>query len=101
MYNIQRKFREEHEEESYFEADDEAGQPEQQPLSNTVVPPAVDEVAAQEGDVDLHLTPRVFSLAQAPLMNHASAAQHRAEDGEDKSHHTQQSSNDLGKSTKT
>ena len=37
---LQRKFREVDEEESYFEADDEE--------PNTVVPPAVDEVAAQE-----------------------------------------------------
>lgn len=71
----QRKFREEHEEESYFEADDEAGQPDQQPPSNTVVPPAVDEVEAQEGDGDLHRAARMFSLAQTPLMNHSNATQ--------------------------
>lgn len=59
----QRKFREDHDEESYFEDDDDDDDDEdmgphaqKQPLSNTVVPPAVDEVAAQEGDN------RVFAL---------------------------------------
>lgn len=61
---LQRKFREVDEEESYFEADDEE--------PNTVVPPAVDEVAAQEIENELHRTPRMFSLAQAPLLNKAS-----------------------------
>jgi hypothetical protein len=50
-------------EESYFDADDEE--------PNTVVPPAVDEVAAQEVENELHRTPRMFSLAQAPLLNNA------------------------------
>lgn len=63
------------------------GETEKQPPSNTVVPPAVDEVAAQDGQGDLHLSPRVFSLAQAPLMNHNhsnNAPQHRAEDCDEK-----------------
>ena len=50
---FQRKFREVDQEESYFDIDDEE--------PNTLVPPAVDEVAAQEGD-DLRRTPRMFSL---------------------------------------
>ena len=29
----------------------------------------MDEVAAQEGDAELHRTPRMFSLSQAPLLN--------------------------------
>lgn len=77
----QRKFREDHAEESYFEGDDEAHHPEQQPPSNTVVPPAVDEVAAQEGEGELHRTPRMFTLAQTPLMNHANAP-HRTEESD-------------------
>ena len=46
---LQRKVREEHDEESYFEGGDDDQLPEQQHPPNTVVPPAVDEVAAQEG----------------------------------------------------
>ena len=61
---MQRKFREADEEESYFDSDDDEGS-----SPNTVVPPAVDEVAAQEGDTELHRTPRMFSLSQAPLLN--------------------------------
>jgi hypothetical protein len=60
----QRKFREADQEESYFDSDDDEG-----PSPNTVVPPAVDEVAAQEAENELHRTPRMFSLAQAPLLN--------------------------------
>lgn len=52
------------EEESYFEGDDDEGC-----SPNTVVPPAVDEVAAQDVENELHRTPRMFSLAQAPLLN--------------------------------
>jgi hypothetical protein len=52
------------EEESYFEADDDEGS-----SPNTVVPPAVDGVSAQEMESELHRTPRMFSLAQAPLLN--------------------------------
>ena len=63
MY-LQRKFREVDEEESYFEADDDEGS-----SPNTVVPPAVDEVSAQEVESELHRTPRMFSLAQTPLLN--------------------------------
>jgi hypothetical protein len=48
-------------EESYFDADDEE--------PNTVVPPALGEVSAQEVENELHRTPRMFSLAQAPLLN--------------------------------
>ncbi|CAB9507256.1 protein phosphatase 4 regulatory subunit 3 [Seminavis robusta] len=66
----QRKFQEEHAEESYFDSDDEQ-QP--QPPSNTVVPPAVDEVAAQEGDAELHRPSRMFALSPAPILNHGNA----------------------------
>jgi protein phosphatase-4 regulatory subunit 3 len=57
----QRKFREVDQEESYFDSDDDE--------SNTVVPTAVDDVAARQGERELHRTPRMFSLAQAPLLN--------------------------------
>ena len=57
----QRKFREVDQEESYFDADDDE--------PNTVVPPGVDEVAAQEAENELHRTPRMFSLAQAPHLS--------------------------------
>ena len=66
---MQRKFREVDQEESYFEADDEE--------PSTLVPPAVDEVAAQEVENELHRTPRMFSLTQAPLLNNPS---HRTEE---------------------
>jgi hypothetical protein len=36
-----------------------------------VVPPAVDQVSAQEGENELHRTPRMFSLAQAPVLNNS------------------------------
>jgi hypothetical protein len=60
----QRKFRESDQEESYFDSDDDDG-----PTPNTLVPPGVDEVAAQEAENELHRTPRMFSLAQTPLLN--------------------------------
>ena len=60
----QRKFREVDQEESYFDADDDEG-----PTQSTVVPPGVDEVDAQGADNEMHRTPRMFSLAQAPLTN--------------------------------
>ena len=68
----QRKFQEEHAEESYFDSDDDTA-PADQPPSNTVVPPAVDEVAAQEGEGDLHRTARMFSLNPTPILNHGNA----------------------------
>jgi hypothetical protein len=52
------------EEESYFESDDDEGGG-----RSTVVPTSVDEIAAQEVENELHRTPRMFSLAQAPLLN--------------------------------
>jgi hypothetical protein len=58
----QRKFREVDNEESYFDSDDDE--------SNIVVPAAIDEVAARQGEREMHRTPRMFSLAQAPLLNH-------------------------------
>jgi hypothetical protein len=82
---LQRKFREEHEEESYFEGDEDEGQP-FHPPSTTVVPPAVDEVAAQEGDGELHRTPRMFSLAQTPLLNHGSTSHHMEENDVKENH---------------
>lgn len=57
----QRKFREVDEEESYFDMDED--------VSNSGVPPVVDEAEAQEKEGDLHRTPRMFSLAQAPLLS--------------------------------
>lgn len=58
----QRKFREADEEESYFDADDD-DEEQQQPQ-----PPSV--VSVDGGpETELHRTPRMFSLAQAPLMN--------------------------------
>lgn len=84
---LQRKFREEHDEESYFEGGDDDQLPEQQhPPSNSVVPPAVDEVAAQEGDGDLHRTARMFSL-QNPSINHSNPTPHN-----DAMHHAGQHS---------
>ena len=68
---IQRKFREEHDEESYFEDDDDDDVgPQPLPPSNTSVPLAVDEVAAQEDEGQLQGTGRDFALAQNSLMNH-------------------------------
>lgn len=59
----QRKFREVDEEESYFDVDDdeEEQQPQRQPPSAV----AVDGVP----ETELHRTPRMFSLAQAPLLD--------------------------------
>lgn len=62
----QRKFREADQEESYFDDDDDDG-----PTPNTLVPPGVDEFAAQEAENELHRTPRMFSLSQAQLLNGA------------------------------
>lgn len=62
----QRKFRESDKEESYFDADDDEA-----PVAITVVPPGVDEVAAQGGDNDLLRSPRIFSITQAPTSNGA------------------------------
>jgi len=60
----QRKFREADQEESYFDSDDGG------PSAGRAVPPAVDEVDAQQAvESELHRTPRMFSLAQAPLLN--------------------------------
>lgn len=69
----QRKFREDHDEESYFEDDDDemGPQPKTQPLTNTAVPPAVDEVAAQDNEAILHNNAHMFALTQTPLMNHS------------------------------
>lgn len=60
----QRKFREADQEESYFDDDDDDGPP-----PSTIVPPGVDEVAAQEADNELHRAPRMFTLTQAPMLN--------------------------------
>jgi hypothetical protein len=49
-------------EESYFDTDDDEP-------ATVVPPPPVDQVAAQEVENELHRTPRMFSLAQAPLLN--------------------------------
>jgi len=57
----QRKFRVADQEESYFDGDDDDDVP------TAYVPPVVDEVAAQDVGNELHRTPRMFSLAQAPL----------------------------------
>lgn len=62
----QRKFREADQEESYFDTDDDD---DEEPSPSTVVPPAVDEVAAQEGENELSRTARMFSLAQASPLN--------------------------------
>jgi len=62
----QRKFREVDEEESYFETDDDDGQQ----VPEVVTRGAVDEVAENE----LHRTPRMFSLSQAPLLNSTSTS---------------------------
>jgi Component of IIS longevity pathway SMK-1 len=59
----QRKFREIDEEESYFESDDEENG------NCPIVPPAIDEVVAPRGESEMHRTPRMFSLASAPLLN--------------------------------
>eukprot|EP00980_Cylindrotheca_fusiformis_P007958 scaffold1697_cov120-Cylindrotheca_fusiformis.AAC.40 len=55
-----RKFREIDQEESYFDGDDE----DEEPPSHSFTPPA-----AQEGEGELHRTPRMFSLSQAPLLS--------------------------------
>jgi len=61
----QRKFREMDQEESYFDSDDEGTN--NHPCA---LPQAVDEVDAQQvAESELHRTPRMFSLAQAPLLN--------------------------------
>ena len=59
----QRKFRQADQEASYFDDDDD-----DEATSTTYVPPAVDEVAAQDVESELHRTPRMFSLSQAPLL---------------------------------
>ena len=59
----QRKFRQADQEASYFDDDDD-----DEATSTTHVPPAVDEVAAQDVESELHRTPRMFSLSQAPLL---------------------------------
>lgn len=62
---LKRKFRESDQEESYFDGDDEDDEPPSHPYMST----AVDEVAAQDAEGELHRTPRMFSLSQAPLLN--------------------------------
>ena len=70
-------------EESYFESEeDERGSP------NTVVPPAVDEVAAQEVEGELHRTTRMFSLAQAPLMNNGQRRVENTDPNQETNHGT-------------
>ena len=60
----QRKYMSADREESYFDTDDDDEGPS--------LPPVVDEVDAQvETDNELHRTPRMFSLNQAPLLNNA------------------------------
>jgi hypothetical protein len=68
---LKRKYREDHDEESYFDSDDDADNPEQQPPSHV----AVDEVGAQEGHSELHRSPRVLSLSHAPILNNANSPQ--------------------------
>jgi len=58
----QRKFHEVDQEESYFDSDDDDER-------GNVVPGAIDEVPPPPGERELHRTPRMFSLAQAPLLN--------------------------------
>jgi len=67
----QRKFREVDEEQSYFDSDDDGPPVDgRSPNSTTAIPPAVDEIDAQRVvERELHRTPRMFSLAQAPLLN--------------------------------
>jgi hypothetical protein len=67
----QRKFREMDQEESYFDADDDEG------VENSGVLPVADDVIVDEMETaqrlesaDLHRTPRMFSLAHAPLLTH-------------------------------
>jgi len=66
----QRKFLEVDNDESYFDMDDDDDDdligPVPPPPSP---PPVVDEVDAQEKESEMHRTPRMFSLAQAPLLN--------------------------------
>lgn len=66
----QRKFRQADEEESYFDCDDDDNEGSRSPKSPITAPAAVDEVAAR-GESELHRAPRMFSLAQAPLLNNA------------------------------
>jgi hypothetical protein len=85
MCTTQRKFREADEEESYFDSDDEGAAAASAAAINsspdTAVAPSADEVAGQEGDPELHITPRTFPLSQAPLLDSDSGAlraeQHR------------------------
>jgi hypothetical protein len=78
MCTTQRKFREADEEESYFDSDDEgaaaASAAAINPSPDTAVAPTADEVAGQEGVPELHITPRMFPLSQAPLLDSDSGA---------------------------
>lgn len=58
----QRKFREVDDDESYFEMDDDG------PYSG--VSAVADELQREEKESDLHRTPRMFSLAQAPFVDY-------------------------------
>lgn len=63
----QRKFKELDQSESYFDSDEDSTPANSTSTRVTSVPPAVDEVEQVESE--LHRTPRMFSLAQAPLLN--------------------------------
>ena len=69
---------------SYFEADDDGDEP----RPSTVVPPGVDEVAAQEVETDLHRTPRMFSLSQVQLLKTGSIRSYDGDVVQDARHMT-------------
>lgn len=81
---MKRKFRELDQETSYFDGDDD----DEEPTTNSYISPVVDELAAQDAESELHRTPRMFSLAQAPLLNsgpmNGSFADRKDVDGESK-----------------
>lgn len=81
----QRKFREADQEESYFDSDDD-DEVDRPPRHATAVRTAVDEVDAQQVESELHRTPRMFSLAQVPLLSHldTGARSNGAEDAAEK-----------------